>query len=155
MCSQDEIVAENERFFAPFGSTLINCALRYNLFLEKYRHDAPCWTLSFSAPQGGSAEVHICRASNTTVRIAGVWYVDDYDCGTRSIKETAKPEVERRSDLVENGVVTALKALKNFKLGEWTQVATGYRGFWSRTWTKEQFEQFQHRFPVPNLDSLV
>jgi hypothetical protein len=55
------------------------------------------------------------------------------------------------------GVVTALKALINSKPGEWTQVATDYRGFWSRMWTKEQFEQFQHsdRFPVPNFEALL
>lgn len=101
--------------------------------------------------------MHVCQASHTTVRISGVWCVDDYDRGTISIKETAKPEVERQSPLVESGVVATLKALINSKPGEWTQVAGGYRGFWSKMWTKEQFEGFHRgdRYPIPNFESLL
>jgi hypothetical protein len=157
MLSQDDIVAENESFFAPIGPTLIALALQYNLFLEKYRHDAPCWILCFSHAQVGICEVHVCQASRATVMISGVWSVYDYDRGTISIKETAKPEIERQPGLLEKSVVAALKSLINFKPGEWTQVfSKGYRGFWSRTWTKEQFEGFHRgdRYPIPNLESL-
>ena len=157
MVSQDDIVAENERFFAPIGSTLIALAFQCNLFLEKYRHDAPCWILCCSHPEGGICEVHVCQASRTTVMISGVWSVYDYDHGTISIKETAKPEIERLPGLVEKSAVAALKSLINSKPGEWTQVLSkGYREFWSRTWTKEQFEGFHRgdRYPIPNVESL-
>ena len=77
MLSQDEIVAENESFFAPIGPTLIDFARRYNLFLEKYYHDAPCWSLCFSPPQGGFAKLDVCQESETTVSVVGDWWVDD------------------------------------------------------------------------------
>jgi hypothetical protein len=157
MLSQDDIVAENESFFSPIGPTLIGLAHQYNLFLEKYRHDAPCWILCFSHAHGGICEVHICRASRTTVLISGVWSVYDYDRGTISIKETAKPETELHPGLVEKSVVGALKSLVNFKPGEWTKVfSEGYRGYWSRTWTKEQFETLHRgdQYPIPDVKSL-
>ncbi|WP_162601563.1 hypothetical protein [Occallatibacter savannae] len=82
----------------------------------------------------------------------------DYDLGTISVKDAEKPEIEPQPALVEKSVSAALKSLLNFKPGEWTQVfSEGYRGFWSRTWTKEQFEDFHRgdRYPVPNVDSLL
>src|SRR5579872_3683625 len=155
MLSQDEIVAENDMFFAPIGPTIIDLARQYNLVLEKYYHDAPCWSLCFSHPQAGSAKVDICQESDSTVSIVGVWWVDDYDCGTRSLKWTTKAEVGRESGFVKKGVIAALKTLLGSKLGEWTQIATGYHGIWSKTWTKAQFEQLQSaQFPVPNFESL-
>lgn len=157
MRSADEILAENEEFFAPIGPTLSNLARKFHLCLERYQKDAPCWSLCFSQPHGGLAKVEVCRASDTTVRIVGIWWVDDYDCGTRSLKGTAKAEVELQPSLVEKSVVTALKAIIGSKPGEWTQVATGYSAFWHRTWTKEQFEQFQHsdKFPAPTFESVL
>jgi hypothetical protein len=156
MLSQDEIVAENERFFAPIGRTLIDFARRYNLFLETYYHDAPSWSLCFSPPQGGFAKLDVCQESETTVSIVGVWWVDDYDRGTRFLKWIDKVEVERQPDSVEEHLIATLKAVLASKAGEWTRVATGYGGIWSRTWTKEQFEQLQQddKFPVPQLGSL-
>jgi hypothetical protein len=156
MLSQDDIVAENENFCAVRTNPHRTCSSV--LYLEKYRHDAPCWILCFSHSQGGICEVHICQASRTTVTISGVWSVYDYDLGTISIKETTKPEIERQPDLVQKSVSAALKSLINSKPGDWTQVLSkGYRGFWSRTWTKEQFEEFHRgdRYPVGPADSGV
>ena len=152
----DDLVAENDRFFAPIGQALIDIAKRYNLFLEKYYHDAPCWSLSFSAPQSGFAKVDICREGKTTVSVVGVWWLDDYDRGTRSLKWTDKVAVELEPYRVEEQVMATLKALLACKAGEWTQVATDYGGIWSRTWTKEQFERLQQddKFPVPHLGSF-
>jgi len=92
-----------------------------------------------------------------TVRISGVWSVYDYDEGTISIKETAKPEIELDRVLVEKAIVEALKSLIDFKPGGWTKVfSEGYRGFWSRTWTKDQFEALHRgdQYPIPNVESL-
>jgi len=155
--SNDEVMAEYERFFAPIGPSLSNFSRRYNFFLEKYYHEAPCWSLCFSPPQGGFAKVDICRKSDDTVSIVGIWWVDDYDHGTRSLKRTAKEEVERDSALIEAGVIAKVKEVLTSKPGEWTQVATGYQELWSKTWTKRQFDQFQHsdQFPVPTLAAFL
>lgn len=152
MLSQDEIVADNEKFFAPIGPALIDLARRFNLFLEKYYHDGPCWSLCFSPPQGGFAKIDICQEGETTVSVVGVWWVDDYDRGTRSLKWTEKAEVEREAASVTEHAIKTLKTLLASKAGEWTQVATGYGGFW----TKEQFEQLQQapKFPVPEVGSV-
>src|ERR1700758_3747447 len=105
----DEVAAEYERFFAPIGPALNEIARQHNLFIEKYYHDAPCWKLCFSHPQGGCAGIDVCRQSDETVIIVGAWWVDDYDGGTRSLKSTDKEIVGRDSDSIKGGVIAALQ----------------------------------------------
>lgn len=151
---KDEVLAGYEEYFAPIGNSLNEIARRHNLFIERYYHEAPCWKLCFANPRAGCAAIDVCRQSDETVLIVGVWWVDDYDCGTRSLKSTDKETVERDSASVERCVIAALKKVLSFEPGEWSQVVDGYYGIWSATWTKEQFQQLHcgDRWPVPRLD---
>src|SRR3982751_1898822 len=84
----DQIIAGYESFFAPFSGLFIEFAKNYNLVIEKYYHDAPSWSLCFSHPKGGSAKIDVNRDDQFLVSVTGVWWVDDYDSFTRSIKAT-------------------------------------------------------------------
>lgn len=147
---------EYDKFFEPISSLLFELARRFDIYLEKYPHDAPSWCLNFLHPKGGYAKVEVFRLSEHAARIMGVWTLDDYDSGTRFFKGTAKHEVTRDPTVVERIVTGCLKEIAFANLGEWTQVATGFGEYWSKTQTKKQFEASHHsiRYPVLNLDLL-
>ena len=167
---EKDSLAQDEEFFAPLSTTLLGLAHRYSICIEKYPHDAPCWSLKFSPPQGGRAYVWVSRTlrsgvtnlregnylSDDTVRISGSWSLSDYDSGTSFSKSTAKTELERDPAAIAKAVAACIKEILFSKLGGWTDVKTGYREYWSRTWTKEQFER-NHRgqYPVLSLDQFL
>jgi hypothetical protein len=154
---RNEGFPEYEKLFEPISSLLSELAHRYNIYLDKDPHDAPSWCLNFSHPEGGCAKVEVFRQGENAARIMGAWTLDDYDSGTRFFKGTVKHEVERDPTLLEGIVTDCLKEIALSNLGEWTQVATGFGEYWSKTWTKDQFEASHHsmRYPVLNLDLLL
>jgi hypothetical protein len=147
-----EILAGYELFFSPIGELLAAFAKNHNLVVQKYYHDAPSWSLCFSHPLGGIARIDLNRKSESTVRISGIWWVDDYDSSTRSIKKTDAIECEPIVLAVEPHLTQILKSVLSFTLGDWSQVATGYEKYWHKTWTKEQFDGFNSHLPLPRLE---
>jgi hypothetical protein len=67
-------------------------ARSHNLQIERYYHQFPCWSLRFRHPKGGEACIEICKSGKHSLRIAALWWIDDYDEGIRSGREliTAK-----------------------------------------------------------------
>ena len=147
-----EIFAVYELFFSPLSGLLVAFSENHNLIVRKYYHDAPSWSLCFSHPSGGAARIDLSRKSESTVSILGIWWVDDYDSSTRSIKQTDAIECEPIVLAVEPHLIQTLKSVLSFTPGDWSQVATGYEKFWHKTWTKEQFDKLNSHLPLPRLD---
>jgi hypothetical protein len=101
---------------------------------------------------GGAARIDLYRKSESTICILGVWWVDDYDAATRSIKTKDAIECEPIVLAVEPHLAEALKSVSSFTLGGWSEVATGYEKFWHKTWTKEKFDKLNSHLPFPRLD---
>ncbi|MGA3080838.1 MAG: hypothetical protein ABSD44_05600 [Terracidiphilus sp.] len=148
----EEIIAGYEVFFSPMSELIVAFAKRHNLLLQKYYHDAPSWSLCFLYPSGGVARIDLNRKSEHIVRISGIWWVDDYDSCTRSIKETDSIECEPIVSKVEPHLIKILKSVLSFTPGDWSQVATGYEKYWHKTWTREQFDRLNSHLPYPQLD---
>ena len=148
----DNILAGYEAFFAPIGTSLIAFAARHNLALEKYYHDAPCWSLRFAHPSGGEAKVEVWRNTDKTVKVTGVWWYDDYDAFTRNLRYAEDILCEPISETIEPALLKTLRAVTAFEPGSWSQVASGYRKYWERTWSKSQFEKLNAWLPKPKLD---
>lgn len=144
----DRAIADLEAFFAPVSDLLISFAREHNLFLEKYYHDAPVWSLCFTHPLGGSAKVDVRREGNL-LSTSGVWWVDNYDAGTRSIKDTKAVECEPDSERLAPVIAKTLSEVMSLTFGNWSRVATGYKRIWDKTWTKEQFQKASEPWPRP------
>lgn len=155
--SWSQAFRECEEYFAPISSTLTDLAGRYHIRLEKYPHDAPCWCLNLSHPRGGHVAIEVFRKTNNSVRVMGLWTLDEYDSGTRYIKMTSQYEVQRAPGVVEEIVINCLKQIVLSEKTEWTKVVTGYGEYWSKHWTKDEIEgQIDHsRYPRLDIDLLA
>jgi len=118
----DQIMVGYEAFFAPLSDLLTDFAKNHNLLVEKYYHDAPVWSLCFSHPKGGSAKIDLARDDKLLASIIGIWWVDDYDSFTRSIKKTetitSEPIVEKISPILTD----TLNKILAFTPDEWIQI---------------------------------
>jgi hypothetical protein len=148
----NDILAGYEVFFAPINTVLTAFAADHNLLLEKYYHDAPCWSLRFAHPSSGEAKVDICRGEDSKAKVSGVWWCDDYDTFTRSLRYSDEIRCEPIPEIVQPALLETLKVVVAFERGKWSQVATGYRDIWKKTWTKSQFEKLTEGLPKPKLD---
>lgn len=146
----DKVIADLDAFFAPASDLLISFARQHNLFLEKHYHDAPVWSLCFTQPLGGSAKVDVRREGNL-LSISGVWWVDDYDAGTRSMKDIEAVKCEPDGEELAAVMAKTLSELMSLTSGNWSRVATGYKRGWHKTWTKEQFQKLSEPWPRPRL----
>lgn len=147
-----KIIADYEAFFSPISELFVAFAKNNNLVVQKYYHDAPCWSLCFSHSSGGVGRIDLKRKSESILGISGIWWVDDYDSFTRRIKHTNKVECEPTPLAVEPHLRAALKSVLCFTPGDWSLVATGYERFWRKTWTKDQFDKLNSQFPLPRID---
>lgn len=148
----DQIFVGYDAFFPPIADEIAAFAERHNLIIEKYCHDAPSWSLAFSHTNGGAAKIDLMMRSESSLTVDGIWWIDDYDASTRSIKRTDRIECERIPSVVAELIESTFKSLLSFQPEEWSQVATGYENFWKKTWTKEQFERLKDRYPAPKID---
>ena len=73
-------------FFDGLSATLSDFAARHNLAVVEYYHESPSWTFRFQHPKGGGATIHVGRLNDSTIRLNGSWYVDEYETFTRHIK---------------------------------------------------------------------
>jgi hypothetical protein len=74
-------------FFAGIAPALEAFADKHNLKIDKYYHESPTWTLMFRHPQKGIAMIEVERLSGCSLRLRAVWWHDDYDAATRSVKQ--------------------------------------------------------------------
>ena len=138
---------EYEEFFEPVAGALTAFSQAHTLLIEKYRHDAPVWSLCFRHPAGGHAKIDVSRA-NDEVEAQGVWWIDNYDLFTRNLKWGEKNKVERSADALAAVLATQLKDVLSWKVDQWNQTATGYENSW-KPFTKAAFYAMGPHWPIP------
>lgn len=145
-----EIIAGYEAFFSPLVDVVIAFAHRHNLKVVKYYHGGPCWSLGFSHPVAGSAKIELCRRDDTTLSIGGIWWVDDYDTATRTIRTIESIRLAPLTVQLDDLLTAAFKAVLQLTSEDPAQVFS-FADTWHRTWTKEQFgkQERETRYPVP------
>ncbi len=137
-----------DRFFAPLSDALEYFAKRHNLNIEKYYHEAPSWNLTFRHPERGVAKIDITRKDDDHVCVQEMWWFDDYDKLTRSIRRWNREPVRAMSYEVQKEVELALKDILAWQFGTWDAEYSGYKN-WRKTWTKSQFYELEKQYPLP------
>jgi hypothetical protein len=139
-----------ERYFAPISTCLENFAKRHNLFVDKYYHESESWNLRFAHPKGGNASINVGRLSKREVSVSSVWHVDDYDSFTRSVHRREIKPIAIDPDDLREALREELLAILDVEPGMWTEVADGYKAYWSR-YTKEEFEALPPHYSQPTV----
>ena len=119
-----------DEFFAPISAGIQKLVAERKLCLEKYYHEAPVWSLIFRHPKGGTAKVEISRREDGRVGVSGVWWKDDYDGGTRSLKWFEEEIVPVEPESVMRSAEAMLERILAHKLGAWSKIADGYKPIW-------------------------
>lgn len=143
---------EFERFFAGFGDVLVEFVVAHGLFLDKYYHQFPMWSLRFSHPKGGCATIDVEKpdGKDGVVDISAGWWIDDYDTFTRSIKDASRGELPIEDHTALRAAIDGLFGeCLSWEPGEWTRVVPGYKSAWGM-YSKEEFEAFGPHHPLPN-----
>jgi hypothetical protein len=136
-------------YFAPIGGVIGDFAQQHGLLLEKYYHESPTWSLCFGHPKGGQAKVDVSADSEQHVVVQGIWWLDDYASFTRSLLWGEKHGIARQPAAIADALEQSFRDVLRWELGNWNQVATGYRPYWE-AFTPDAFVRFSNPWPEPN-----
>ena len=137
-----------DAFFSPIAVGVVDFAEEQGLLLEKYYHDSASWSLCFGHPNGGQAKVELAAVDPEEVQVSAVWWVDDYKSFTRSLRWGPSVRVPRKVTETLLAIERVFAEALQWTPGSWTQVADGYRPYWSE-FTEEDFRSFANPWPLP------
>jgi hypothetical protein len=146
---QDEPRPVDARF-APFVIELEAFAASHNLLVQKYYHNDPQWSFCFEHPLGGQAKLDLRIDEQGAVVLQTVWWVDNYKQFTRSLRWGKQETVAAKGGEIVGALKSALSDVVNWKLGEWTQIADGYKPIWGQM-SEERFRSITPQWPKPVL----
>ncbi|QQS42316.1 MAG: hypothetical protein IPM63_05065 [Acidobacteriota bacterium] len=122
-------------------------ARRHDLAIAKYLKDTPSWHFVFIHPQGGQGRIDVTRVDDDGIEVSAVWHRDDYDEGTRSVRDWKAHELTPQASLIHE-----LREMLR-RVVSWTdedyETVTGFREMWQKYMTREDFEEC--KYPVPRL----
>lgn len=136
-----------DAYFKPVADMLRAFAQRHNLANEKYPHGAVMCSLCFAHPSGGHAKLDLTDYSATEVKIAPVWWIDEYRRFARNLRWGDKVICRLEPAELEGVLERQLVLMLSWRPGDWTQVATGYEKSWG-PYTEQQFAAMAPRWPV-------
>ena len=140
--------AAYDEFFGPISAGIVRLATERGLLIDKYYHEAPCWSLIFRHPKGGVAKVEITEKDDGRVGIGGVWWMDDFDAGTRSLKWFEEEVVAHEDAEVGRSAEMMFERILAHRGGEWSKVADGYKPLW-QPYGRSYIEDDEKRYPLP------
>lgn len=137
-----------DEFFAPLSADILRLVSERGLHLEKYYHEAPCWSLLFRHPKGGVAKVEVAKKEDGRVGVSGVWWKDDFDAGTRSLVWFEEEVVGHDGLAVSRSAKVMFERILAHPLGAWSKVADGYKPLW-HPYGRSFIEDDEKRYPLP------
>lgn len=140
-----------QAFFGEISPILEAFASRHNLQIEKYYHESPSWSFLFRHPRRGVAKIDAKRESDCEIKISAAWWYDDYSLATRSMKTFSNPIMNFRSPSLADVLESTLQTVAAWQFGSWDEIHGGYGHTWRSTWTQEQFEALERKFPELHL----
>jgi hypothetical protein len=138
-------------FFEELSPILLGFAAAHNLAIDKYYHDGPAWTLRFQHPKGGGAGIGVHRVDDDKIRINKLWYIDEYETFTHSVKSDAGSDLLLGSVDLREILEESLREVTAWNRNDMTAYH-GYEEFWAR-YTQEEWHQMSPamRLPKPTL----
>ncbi len=138
-----------EAFFAQLSNDLNRFGANRRLLIERYYHNAPCWSLRFKHPKGGAGSIDVWQESEDSVKIFAHWWLDDIDKFARFTRAEETPEFKIDSiDLAE--ILNAqLLVILSWETHELTRADIDYEPLWKPY--KETLLKYLDRYPNPKI----
>jgi len=137
-------------FFGTISAILSEFATRHNVAVDEYYHESPSWSFRFQHPKGGCATVHVERLNDSTVRLNGAWYVDEYETFTRHFKLGSNHDLLLEVIDLRNELDATLKEIIGWERGDLTP-HPGYKKVWS-IYSKEEWNRIFTTEHLPRLN---
>jgi hypothetical protein len=141
-----------EAYFARIVNVLTEFAAKRNLEIARYYHQAPEWSFCYAHPRGGTGKVIVEKLEEAKVRVGGLWWIDDCEKFTRSIKRSKQEDCAFSTTELTACLEKMLRQVLSWELGTWTEVATGYESTWGRYPKEELKKILAVNYPLPNTD---
>ncbi len=146
---QERVPPDVEAFFAQIANVLNDFGSNYNLMLERYYHEAPCWKFNFRHPQGGAGSIDVFKESEDSLKIYAHWWIDDFEKFARFLRTEETPEYKVNSiDLAET-LENQLKKIISWQKDELTRVDIDYELYWKPY--KEKLVNYVEQYPQPKI----
>jgi hypothetical protein len=143
-----------DAFFAPLADTLADFGSTHNLLLTQYWHQEPCWDFMFRHPVRGTGRIMVYKASDTSVRLDGLWWADSYDEFTRYSHHSHSTEHVVDPRAVAQALTTLLHEIVSWRDGDLdrqTELGGAYRDAWprmGRAWVENE----PMHYPIPRIE---
>jgi len=136
-------------FFRNISPILSDFATEHNLAVDEYYHESPSWSFRFQHPKGGGAIVYVDRLNDSTVRVHGSWYVDEYETFTRYLKWGQNHDFVLEASQLKNELEACLSEIVGWEKRELTP-HPGYKNVWS-AYSKEEWNKIFTTEHFPRL----
>lgn len=148
--SPDLDISSYEFFIAPAEESILLLVDRRRLVLQKYYHNSASWDLCFAHPNGGLAKVEIYMQSDSNARIRAIWWLDDHDEGTRSIRRSSDRFMSPNVPQFVGEVESILDDVLCWQKGVWDSVHGGYRDIWNK-YPDKDIEPASRNWQIPRM----
>jgi hypothetical protein len=138
-------------FFQGLSPILSTFAATHNLAIDEYYHESPSWTFRFRHPKGGAGGIHVERVNDSTIRVGGSWYIDEFENFTRYLKSDEGSDLILGAIDVRELLEKKLKDIVTWNKSDMTSFPD-YERFWS-LYSREEWLQMSpiERLPKPKL----
>jgi hypothetical protein len=136
-------------FFQKLSAVLLDFATAHNLSIDEYYHESPSWSFHFRHPKGGAASVSLERVDDSTIRIDGTWYIDEYETFTRHMKQNLTQDLVLQNINLRSELETCLKEVASWEKKDMTPYSW-YKKVWSR-YSKKEWDKMSAEKHLPKL----
>jgi hypothetical protein len=138
-------------FLQGLSPILSTFAATHNLAIDEYYHESPSWTFRFRHPKGGAGGIHVERVNDSTIRVGGSWYIDEFENFTRYLKSDEGSDLILGAIDVRELLEKKLKDIVTWNKSDMTSFPD-YERFWS-LYSREEWLQMSpiERLPKPKL----
>jgi hypothetical protein len=141
--------ARIKAFFQKHSAVLLDFATDHNLAVDEYYHESPSWSFRFRHPKGGGASVILERLNDSTIRISGNWYIDEYETFTRHFKG------QGIDDLLLDNIDLRQKLERNLnEVVSWEKSQMTPHPNYEKVWSLYSKEEWDKMFTTEHLPLL-
>lgn len=121
----------------------------HNLMLKKDPYSGSA-QFHFRHPQGGRSHITLQKWYREKPMLLAYWVLDDYDASSRRQRENRKELTCLEEKYLYGVLGEALKEVLSWQKEDLASDEAAWN--WKETCTKEEFERFNDKYPVPKLD---
>ena len=114
-------------------------ALEHDLFVEKYYHEFPEWSLRFKIPKGGTGQIELVYTGEIDeIEILSSWCIDEYKEFTRYLKWGKKRIVPSSKEELKDEIMNEIKTITNWERKD-LNPHRDYKSIWGR-YSESEFD---------------